>query len=286
MMRLLAAGLLLAAACGAQFVEIQVDAGASHGEIPPVFGIDAPADARQATILLERGVAAPVRLGPAAALRNELAERLSEPWADESTRAVFDTRSKELDRILVWRLSKHVAPVAEAAAVIAGAIGLGATKIEAAYYSREKWFDETGRPAAALRALELGARMSSTPRRAQLEVEPDQGVTGLAGSSEDGETVQILLTRSRSEKDQPPPSPAFVLYVRDLPWGPVDFVTERYRLDAERHGELVSEGAGRGGLARISAPLAAPALELVVLRKQDAPPGAAVIRRRSRRTPE
>jgi hypothetical protein len=279
MRRLLGLALLLAASAGAQFVEIRADASASEGKIEPLFGIDAPEDARQAKLLLERGFEGPVRLGPRAALRTELEAALPEPWMDEQRE---DSGRSE---VAIWSGDAAREPIGEAAGAVAAAIALQGGAVRAAYYRRSSgaWFDGDGEPFPALVALELGSRLGESPRRVGLEF-GDESLSGLAGTSSDGETLRILLARRPAREGEAAQAASFVLYVENLPWGAADFRTERYRVDAEHDGELVHEGAGRGGMARLTALFAAPAVELIVLRKADAIPGAGVIRRRSRPT--
>jgi hypothetical protein len=278
MMRSLVLGLLLASAAGAQFVEIQVDAAAREGELRPVFGIDAPKDARQAKWLLERGISAPVRLGPDAAMRDELEQALSGTWLDGVT-----SRTSP-DGPLVWSLPPtHRAPVEDAVDAVRSAIGLLGEQAPAAYYNTRSgaWFDDGGEALPILPAFELAARLAETPRLVRLTVDPGQNIRALAGKSPDGKTLQVLLTRQPPPEDAPPQDRSYVVYVRNLPWGEGEFSIERYRLDAARNGNLATAGHGRGGLARVSALFEAPAIELIVLRESGAPaPG--VIRRRAR----
>ena len=270
--------LVFAAAAGAQFIEVQVDASAGRGEIRPLFGIDAPSDPRQAKLLLERGFEGPLRLGPAAALRAELAAGLPGAWIDETSLPLYDGRSSQRpeDGVLLWTLAPPDDPVEEAAEALAFAIGLQQTAVQRTYYKRRNagWFDSNGDPLPALKAFELATRISETPQRVQLESGAET-IAGLAGVSADGDMVQVLLVRREPREGATDEPASVVLYVRNLPWGASEFRVERYRLDAK------SNGAGRGGMARLSTSFSAPGVELIVLRKADAA-GADVIRRRSR----
>ena len=244
MRRLLLIALAAAAAASAQFVEIQVDAGAGAGEITPIFGIDVPTDEREAKLLAERA--------------EGQGKKAAAPGGDAAH---------------VWSLEGRADPLTEAARMIAELAGLEESP---AYYRRSKWFDAGGEPQPPLIALELGARLLETPRRVRLRFEaPD--FAGIAGS--DGETVQVLLARRAPVENEEPP-PAYALFVRNLPWGSEAFRIERYRLDGNAAGGLAAEGEGRGGLARVTARLEGPAVELVVLRKTDGSPAPGVIRMR------
>ena len=277
-MRALAVCALAAvSAASGQFAEVRVDAGDRAGEIRPVFGMDAPADERQAKLLLERETRAPIRVGPGSPLSRELAE-LPGAWLDPEERELRLDLDRASEQPIVWALEGFEDPLAEAAGAVAAAFSLEA---KAAYYSRRKWFDAGGDPLTPLIAFELGAQMLKTPRRAKLQSgAPD--MSALAGVSADGDVVQVLLARRAARDEEPPAPPAYALYVRNLPWGREEFRIGRYRLDAGSAGELVAEGSGRGGLARITARLEGPAVELIVLRRQSAPPGAGVIRMRRR----
>jgi hypothetical protein len=282
MMRSLLLGLLLASAAGAQFVEIEVDASAREGELRPVFGIDAPKDARQAKLLLERGASTPVRLGPEAAMREELAEALTSAWLDDNP-----TRTSPAGPFVWVSPPRRRAPVEDAVDAVASAMGLLGAPPPAAYYKarRDAWFGDDREPLPLLPAFELAARLTEAPRLVRLTVDPEQNVKALGGVSPDGKTIQILLARTRASDDAPPQEPFYLVYVRNLPWAKEGFATERYRLDAGSHGGLVNKGRGRGGLARISARFEAPALELIVLRKSDDAATPGVIRRRARPQP-
>ncbi|MCB1020014.1 MAG: hypothetical protein KDC27_08800 [Acidobacteria bacterium] len=274
MMRLLAALLLTAGLLSAQFVEVHVDAGAHAGSIPPLFGLDAPNDEREAKLLLERGIAAPLRIGPSAAMHDALLTRIETAWPDPSERPLAREHSPEP---VVWTVSHPPdGPLDEAVAVLRGALALEAP---AAYYKRNRWFGSDGAPTPVVPALELASRLSATPQRLELSTE-SQDLAALAGKSNDGATVQVLLLRSRHDDDAPPAPPVYALYIRNLPWGTAEFTIERQRLDGHDEASLAGNGAGRGGLARITARLEGPAIELVTLRKAETPQSPVIRQRR------
>ncbi|MEZ5367187.1 MAG: hypothetical protein R2748_33830 [Bryobacterales bacterium] len=275
MMRLAAAFILTGVLASAQFVEVQVDAAVREGTFAPLFGLDAPALKRDAQLLLERGATAPLRVGPSAPLRIELGEKLPTAWLDSAERRVSDRRPAEP---AVWAISEPPDnALDEALAVLTRATAIDAP---AAYYKRPRWFAADGVAAPVLPALELASRLVQTPHRVRTAVEaPD--LLALAGVSEDNSTLQVLLLRRRPDDDAPPPPPVYALYIRNLPWGSSEFTIERERLDTGHAGEPAGSGAGRGGLARITARFEGPAVELVTLRKAESS-SSPVIRQRRR----
>ena len=283
MIRLPALGLLAVALAAGQFVEIEVDAGARAGRLRPAFGIDAPKEEAQARLLLERSLEVPVRVGPDAALRTQLLGQLGSARADDAERPTYDERSIQTaaGELALCELPPRMSPVQAVELAIESQRAAG----PAIYYKRRTngWFRRDGTPDEMLTALALAARMTGTPRLVQVRASAETA-QGLAGVSEDGETVQILLTRRKAETGEPGP-PAYLLRVRNLPWGADPFAIERYRLDASHSGEPVEMGSGRGGVARVSARFEAPAVELILLRRQDGKPASRVIRGRRRSPP-
>lgn len=271
MTRLVLSALCACSLASAQFARVEVDAATREGELRPWYGIDAPSDEGQARLLLERGGGAPVRLGPDAALRAELADSLA--------RARFEETPP-------WRLQASFDnPLREAVEAVRAANRRQDGQGDGGYYARRNndWFDQGGNALPVLAALELAAGLLETPRRLRLRVPPDSGIDGVAGVSEDGQTVKVLLTRLRPPGDETKLAPSYLLYVRNLPWAADSFTIERFRLDDDRRmGERIEEGSGRGGLARVGALLGPPALELIVLRRQEEAPASRVIRRRRR----
>lgn len=271
MTRLLLLTLGVCSLAAAQLARVEVDAAAREGELRPWYGIDAPSDERQARLLLERGSEAPVRLGPAAALRAELAESLPQPRLEDAP---------------IWRLdADYGSPIREAVEAVRAANRRQDSDRDVGYYARRsgRWFDEAGRERPALAAFELAAGLLDAPARLRLRAPRDSGIEGVAGLSEDGRTLKILLTRLRPPDDRAELAPSYVLYVRNLPWGADPFTIERFRLDDDHQaGERVENGSGRAGLARVSGLFGPPALELIVLRRQDEEPASRVIRRRRR----
>ncbi len=278
MNRLMLAGLLSVTSLGAQLFEIHVDAAVSEGVVRPSFGLDGPRGIAAARLLAERGTALEVRLGPEAALRDELEGALERVWQDEEEAPCSDIRSStgEEGPRVVWGLPGE----ASAARVVALAIQLQEVAGGAAYYGcrGRPWF-EGGEPTQTLLALELAGRLEQTRHRVRVQVEGDGQTRGLAAVSSDGELVQALLARAESRDGESGP-PTYALYVHHLPWGASPFRIERYRVDAGSGGELVETGSGRGGTARILARFVAPAVELIVLRRGDQEPASGVIRRR------
>ncbi|MCP5118469.1 MAG: hypothetical protein GY953_47260, partial [bacterium] len=137
------------------------------------------------------------------------------------------------------------------------------------------------------------ARMLDTPRRLAATGADTIGFAVLAGRSDDGRKVQVLIsnyerippTRRRPPRKPGPrdllPRPADVFDYRDndgyeltvenLPWGDAPFDVQRYRVSEERDFELVGESAERGATFRLAEPLPPPGIELVVLQAREGP---------------
>ena len=161
-------------------------------------------------------------------------------------------------------------------------------------------FDSQGRytkPAYTFAAMD---RLRSTPQRLFVEGTDTLGFAALAGRSADARTVQILITNYTMPADFKPPAipppppdvqesaprllgkyktlpprPEFIpqrttgynLTIDNLPSGNAPFTLERYRISATQNLELVERSSGAGGSVKLSNPLPADTVELIVLRR-------------------
>ena len=119
----------------------------------------------------------------------------------------------------------------------------------------------------------------------------------MAGRSKDGKSVRILISNYEVPANYKPnimvPPPEFLqgatlpdmskvklppnrnityknnsgydLTVRNLPWGKKPFTVERYRLTNTEDFPRIVSADGKGGELKISNPLPAPGIELIVL---------------------
>ena len=71
----------------------------------------------------------------------------------------------------------------------------------------------------------------------------------------------------------------YLLKIDGLPWGAASFRTEIWGLDSD---DAARRGWGRGGRFRLQRSMPPPDVELIVLRREDAPLSEMIPRRRSR----
>jgi xylan 1,4-beta-xylosidase len=153
------------------------------------------------------------------------------------------------------------------------------------------------KPAYAIRAM---GEMKKTPERIAATGGDDEGFAVLAGKSEDGRTVQILISNYQVPANYkgnvmvPPPeffvgatlpdmskvklppnrniayknNAGYDLTIQNLPWGKKPFIVQRVRLsDSEDLAEQPLT-VGEGGEYKISGALPAPGVELITLREK------------------
>jgi xylan 1,4-beta-xylosidase len=164
-------------------------------------------------------------------------------------------------------------------------------------------FDLNGnyyKPAYVFRAM---GQMLSTPLRLAVTGADTFGFAVLAGKSEDGNTVQILISNYAKPADFKPrpmitapesvdptrpslwdrypgtPFPnrtdffyrdngGYNLSIADLPWGRADFTVKRYRISARQSLDLVEEREAKGPSLKLSNPLPVNTVELIVLARK------------------
>jgi hypothetical protein len=301
--------LTLAAAAAAEMREIEVDATRTIGEIKPLAGLAAPAEAslREELLEFEGLMGVPWLHLPAG-------DPLTERFRAQGYRIAsadgpaYDLGSShdplDLNRLengskptLIWSFLGQFGPYS--AALTASALTyLQDTAAATVYYQPSELRTAGGRLSAQLQALRFCAQMTYTPGRLPVRGDDRIGLAVLAGRSIDGRTVQVLI--SNFERRKPPdakpgelaPRPeevfdykdnsGYVLSVQNLPWGAASFRVERYQINDLYNGDLVRRGSGRGGRFQHVQRLPPPGVELVVLSREDVPMSEGIVRRRTR----
>lgn len=163
-------------------------------------------------------------------------------------------------------------------------------------------FGLDGKPFKIAYAFQAMGKMQDTPQRLAIDGADTFGFAALAGRSEDGNTLQILISNyALPEGFHPNPMtvPAEVmktvpssvdftklkflplrkdiqyhdnsgydLAIDNLPWGKTAFQMKRYRISKTKNLELMEETKGDGGSIKLSRELAPDAMELIVLQKK------------------
>lgn len=145
-------------------------------------------------------------------------------------------------------------------------------------------------------------KMLDTPQRLRVEGVDTFGFAAIAGRSQDGDSVQILISNYAIPADfkllglkipaellKPgggipdlskvrslPPrddityrdNAGYNLTVNNLPWGKTPFSVKRYRINQTLNLDLVEERSGSGGNLTLSSPLAPDAVELIILHRR------------------
>lgn len=163
-------------------------------------------------------------------------------------------------------------------------------------------FDLNGdfyKPAYAFKAM---GQMLDTPVRLAVSGTDTFGFAALAGKSEDGTTLQILISNyAKPANFKPKPMPTapdfedpvapslwsrfpgapfpnrtdivyrdnggYNLTIVNLPWGKASFTLKRYRLSAKQSLDLVEQRTAAGGSLTLSNPLPVDSMELIVLKR-------------------
>ena len=163
-------------------------------------------------------------------------------------------------------------------------------------------FDLQGEYFKTAHAFQAMAKMLDTPRRLRVKGDDTFGFAVLAGRSDDGNTVQILISNyaipagykphdmqmpsDLQKSGAPPPDfskvqflPArkdvvyrdnagYNLNIENLPWGNSQFTVKRYRINKTDNLDLVEENSSEGSTLNVSAALPPDALELIVLQRR------------------
>jgi len=159
-------------------------------------------------------------------------------------------------------------------------------------------FDQHGQYFKTGRAFQAMGKMQNTPQRLTLEGADTFGFAAIAGRSQDGKTVQILISNYaipatfKPHVLQIPPdllkapglpdfskvkwlpgrtdivyrnNAGYNLTIENLPWGKKAFRIKRYRISRTQNLDLVEEKSGRGSRLRLSSELTPDAVEFIVL---------------------
>src|ERR1035438_5768880 len=163
-------------------------------------------------------------------------------------------------------------------------------------------FDLQGQYFKTAYTFQAMGKMLDTPQRLAIEGTDTFGFAAIAGRSEDGNAVQIIISNyaipagfKAHDMQMPPellkaspPQPDFskvkslpprtdivyrdnagyTLTIDNLPWGAAAFRVKRYRISKTQNLDLVEEKSSAGGRLRLSSPLAPDAVELVVLQRR------------------
>jgi xylan 1,4-beta-xylosidase len=240
------------------------------------------------------------------------ADDSSDPWdfvrIGRNVREILDTAGFYDAESIVseWNLSltpetrgphpQHWTSMAAAAFVASSLIYMQDGPVDLSlFYSgdtRNNWGiferDETYRKKAYV--FKANGAMLKTPRRVEAKGADTFGFGVLAGRSENGRTVQILIANYEVQDlgggpplaVRPPNVPVldlrlgihyadnkgYDLTVNNLPWGQREFSVKRYRTTDKENLDVVGEGSGKGGRFALSNALPPPAIELIVLEQK------------------
>jgi xylan 1,4-beta-xylosidase len=181
------------------------------------------------------------------------------------------------------------------------------TRIDHAHFYRgdSAWmglFDLKGKYFKTAYAFEAMGKMLDTPNRLPVRGTDTFGYVAIAGRSEDGKTLQILISNYAIPTDYKPdlmsmppelqkaapPMPdmskvkflpvrpdivyhdnaGYNLTIKDLPWGAAEFTLKRYRISNQENLDLVETRQAKGDTLRLSHPLPPNTLELIVLHRR------------------
>jgi hypothetical protein len=180
----------------------------------------------------------------------------------------------------------------EAAAWVATSLSyMQDSPIERAHYETgPSLFERNGTYRKKAYVFKANGAMLKTPQRVAVAGSDTIGFAVLAGRSQDGRMVQVLISNYEIADlgggppmaIRPPNVPVlaprlgihyennrgYAIKVSNLPWGQREFSVERYRITEKENLDLVSETTGRGGTLEMSNPLPPPAVELIVLREK------------------
>jgi hypothetical protein len=132
--------------------------------------------------------------------------------------------------------------------------------------------------------------MLKTPQRLAVAGADTIGFAVLAGRSQDGKTVQVLISNYEIPDLgggppvalRPPNVPVletrlgihygnnrgYSLQLRNLPWGDREFSVRRYRITEKENFDPAGETSGKGETFVLSDPLPPPGVELIVLEQK------------------
>lgn len=108
------------------------------------------------------------------------------------------------------------------------------------------------------------------------------GFAVLAGVARDGQSLRILIAnfaREPADGLEYRDNEGYLVRIDGVPWGAAAFRTEIWGLHGD---DAARRGWGRGGRFRLRRSMPPPSVEMIVLRREDAPLSEMVPRRRSR----
>lgn len=152
-------------------------------------------------------------------------------------------------------------------------------------------FSSSGEPLKKFYVFKAMAAMLETPQRLSVTGADTLGFSVLAGRSQDGQTIRVLISNYEIIKNVAPLHPVVVpgteiavrlprrnveykdnqgysMTVDNLPWGKKDYTIKRYLIDQTHNFAVVGEQSGSGGRLQLTEPLSPPAVELVEIRKK------------------
>lgn len=152
-------------------------------------------------------------------------------------------------------------------------------------------FDSSGEPFKKFYTYQAMAAMLDSPNRLSVTGGDNIGFAVLAGRSQDGTTVRVLISNYEIVKDVAPLHPTVVpgteiavrlprrpaeyknnngysVMITNLAWGKHSYAIRRYRIDETHNLALVDEQSASGDSALISTRLPAPAVELLEIERK------------------
>jgi xylan 1,4-beta-xylosidase len=160
----------------------------------------------------------------------------------------------------------------------------------AQYETGPSLFERDGTYRKKAHVFKATGAMLKTPQRLAVAGADTIGFGVLAGRSQDGKTVQVLignyeiadLGSGPPMAIRPPNVPVmeprlgieykdnrgYSMTLTNLPWGQREFSVKRYRVTDTENFDLVGETSGEGGTFVLSNPLTPPAVELIVLEQK------------------
>lgn len=199
------------------------------------------------------------------------------PRIARQIRALLDAKglTRAESHLTEWGMGAVPNPQLQATAEVAAFVGAAQVYMQDAPLDRALYYrgdatstgllDAAGRYRQKAYAFRAMGAMLDTPQRLSAGGGDDSGFAVLAGRAAGGKTVQVLISSYRIPGRAYSENRGYELTVTNLPWGNGEYSIQRYRVtDTESWTE--SESSGKGGTAEMSSALAAPGVELVVIR--------------------
>jgi hypothetical protein len=129
------------------------------------------------------------------------------------------------------------------------------------------FFERDGSPRKKFFVYKALARMLETPVRLDAQGADTRGFVVLAGRSEKGGEVHLLLANYRIPSQTYRDNAGYSIAVSHLPWGAAKFEVKRYRVTATESLTEIDDGIKEGDSFTATESLPAPAVELIVLKR-------------------